>query len=47
VVPLTVGILEIIATAEIAVTAIYTASSGENGLPSTEVEQIRPNVLTT
>jgi len=45
-VPLTVGILEIIATAEIAVTAIYTAAPGENGLPSMEVEQIRPNVLT-
>ena len=46
-VPVTIGILEIVATAEIAVTAIYTASSGENGLPSMEVEQIRPNVLTT
>ncbi len=46
-VPLTIGILEIIATAEIAVTAIYTASFGENGLPSMKVEQIRSNVLTT
>jgi hypothetical protein len=45
-VPLTIGILEIIATAEIAVTAIYTASSVDNGAPSIEVEQIRPNVLT-
>jgi hypothetical protein len=46
-VPLTIGILEIIATAEIAVTAVYTVSSGDNGPPSIEVEQIRPNVLTT
>jgi hypothetical protein len=45
-VPLTIGILEILATAEIAVTAVYTASSGDNGPPSIEVEQIRPNILT-
>ena len=46
-VPLTIGILEIIATVELTVTAIYTASSGENSPPSIEVEQIRSNVLTT
>ncbi len=42
--PLAIGILEIIATAEIEVTAVYTASSRE-GPPSIDVEQIRPNVL--
>jgi hypothetical protein len=45
-VPLTLGILEIIATAEIAVTAVYTACSGDKGSLSIEVEQIRQNVLT-
>jgi hypothetical protein len=45
-VPLTIGILEILATAEIAVTAVYTASSGDDGPPSIEVEQIAPNILT-
>jgi hypothetical protein len=45
-VPLTIGILEIIATAEIAVTAVYTAISGDNGPPAIDVEEIKPNVLT-
>jgi len=44
-VPLTLGILEIIATAEIVVTAVYTAASGDSG-PSIEVEQVKPQVLT-
>lgn len=45
-VPLTIGILEIVATVEIAVTAVYTATSGDNGPPAIEVQEIRPNVLT-
>ncbi len=44
-VPLTIGILEIIATAEIVVTAVYTAASGDSG-PSIEVEQVKPQILT-
>jgi hypothetical protein len=44
-VPLTIGILEVIATAEIAVTAVYTATSGDSG-PSIEVAQIAPRLLT-
>ena len=44
-VPLTLGILEIIATAEIVVTAVYTAASGDSG-PSIEVEQVKPQILT-
>jgi hypothetical protein len=44
-VPLTLGILEIVATAEIVVTAVYTAASGDSG-PSLEVEQVKPQILT-
>ena len=44
-IPLTLGVLEIIATAEIAVTAVYTAASGDSG-PSIKVEQVKPQILT-
>lgn len=43
-VPLTIGVLGIIATTEIVVTAVYTAASGESG-PSIEVEQVKPQIL--
>jgi von Willebrand factor type A domain/Trypsin-like peptidase domain len=44
-VPITTGILEILSTVELAVTAVYTASDGAGGVPSIEVEQIRPHVI--
>jgi hypothetical protein len=46
-VPLTLGILEIISTVELCVTAVYTASDGRGGAPSIDVKQIaaRPLVI--
>ena len=44
-VPVTIGILEIVSTAELAVTAVYTASDGSGGAPSIDVEQIGPQVI--
>jgi hypothetical protein len=44
-VPITIGILEITATTELAVTAVYTASNGDGGAPSIDVEQIEPRLL--
>ena len=44
-VPLTIGILEIVSTVELAVTAVYTASDGAGGAPSIDVEQIRPQAI--
>ncbi len=45
-VPLTVGILEIVSTVELSVTAVYTATAGGGGVPSIAVEQIGAKVLT-
>jgi hypothetical protein len=45
-VPLTSGILEIISTAELDVTAVYTCSDGCGGTPSIDVSQIAVKVLT-
>lgn len=44
-VPITIGILQIISTAELVVTAVYTASDGSRAAPSIDVEQIRPQVI--
>jgi hypothetical protein len=45
-IPLTVGILEVISTVELSVTAVYTATDGGGGAPSIEVKQIGAKVLT-
>ncbi len=44
-VPLTLGILEIVSTVELNVTAVYTATDGRGGAPSIDVKQIRAKVL--
>lgn len=44
-VPLTIGILEIISTVELSVTAVYTATDGGGGAPSIDVKQIDAKVL--
>jgi hypothetical protein len=44
-VPLTSGILEIISTTALSVTAVYTATSGDGGAPALEVVQIEQKVL--
>ncbi len=44
-VPLTSGILEIISTVELSVTAVYTATDGGGGAPSIDVNQIDPKLL--
>ena len=44
-VPLTVGILEVISTVELSVTAVYTATDGGGGAPSIDVKQIGAKVL--
>ena len=43
-VPITIGILEIISTGELAVTAVYTASDGNGGHPSIDVARISPHI---
>jgi hypothetical protein len=43
--PLTQGILEILSTVELGVTAVYTATSGAGGPPAIEVKQIATRVL--
>jgi len=43
-VSLTLGILEVISTVELAVTALYTASNGAGCAPSIDVEQIAPRL---
>jgi hypothetical protein len=43
--PMTIGILEVISTVELAVTAVYTASGTAGGAPSLDVVQIDPKVL--
>lgn len=45
-VPLTVGILEVISTVELSVTAVYTATDGGGGAPSIDVKQIGAKLLT-
>jgi hypothetical protein len=45
-VPLTIGILEILSTVELGVTAVYTASDGSGGAPSIDVKQIGAKLLT-
>jgi hypothetical protein len=44
-VPITIGIIEVISTVELAVTAVYTASSGAGSAPSIDVVQIVPRLL--
>lgn len=44
--PLTQGILEIVSTVELSVTAVYTATSGSGSAPAIEVKQIATRVLT-
>lgn len=43
--PLTQGILELVSTVELGVTAVYTASHGAGGAPAIEVKQIATRVL--
>jgi hypothetical protein len=43
--PITIGILEVISTVELAVTAVYTASSTAGSAPSLDVVQVDPKVL--
>ena len=43
--PLTQGILEILTTVQLEVTAVYTATSGGSA-PSIEVKQFTPRILT-
>jgi Trypsin-like peptidase domain/von Willebrand factor type A domain len=43
--PLTLGILEVISTVEISVTAVYTVSGDGGGAPSIDVRQIEPRAL--
>jgi hypothetical protein len=45
-VPLTIGILEIISTVQLSVTAVYTASDGGGGAPSIDVKQVDGHTLT-
>jgi hypothetical protein len=42
---LSIGILEVLSTAEVAVTAVYTATDGHGGAPAIEVNKIQPRVL--
>ncbi len=44
-VPITIGIMELISTVELAVTAVYTASSGAGSAPSIDVVQFVPRLL--
>lgn len=43
--PLTIGMMEIVSTVELSVTAVYTATDGAGGTPSIEVNQIAPKLL--
>jgi hypothetical protein len=43
--PLTLGIVEILSTAELSVTAVYTATDAPGGTPALEIEQIQPRIL--
>jgi hypothetical protein len=45
-VPLTIGVLEIVSTVELDVTAVYTATAGTDGAPSIDVSQITARTLT-
>jgi hypothetical protein len=45
-VPLTLGILEIVSTVALNVTAVYTATDGTGGAPSIDVNQIVARILT-
>ena len=45
-VPLTIGILEIISSVELSVTAVYTATDGSGSAPSIDVKQVGAKVLT-
>ncbi len=45
-VPLTIGILEVISTVQLSVTAVYTASDGSGAAPSIDVQPIGPRLLT-
>jgi von Willebrand factor type A domain/Trypsin-like peptidase domain len=44
--PLTIGILEIVSTVDLAVTAVYTASGSEGGPPSIDVQTIAAKAIT-
>jgi hypothetical protein len=43
--PLTIGVLEIVSTVDLAVTAVYTASDCDGGAPSIDVQQIATKVV--
>jgi hypothetical protein len=43
--PLSLGIVEILSTAELNVTAVYTATDEPGGTPALDVEQIQPRIL--
>ena len=43
--PLTIGILEIMSTVQLNVTAVYTATAESGGGPSIDVEQVTPKVV--
>lgn len=43
--PLTMGVLEVVSTTELAVSAIYTATNGDGGAPSISTEQIEPKIV--
>ena len=45
-VPLTIGILEIISTVELSVTAVYTATAAGGSAPAIDVNQITAKILT-
>ena len=45
-VPLTIGILEVISTVQLNITAVYTATGAGGGAPSIVVNQITPRLLT-
>jgi hypothetical protein len=44
--PLTMGILEIISTMELSVTAVYTVTDGNGSAPSIDVQQVGAKLLT-
>jgi len=45
-IPLTAGVLEIVSSVELAVTAVYTATDGDDGTPSINVQQIVARTIT-
>jgi hypothetical protein len=43
--PLTIGMLEILSTAELSITGVYTATGEPGSAPAIEVVQIEPRTL--